>query len=433
MTVAHLVPVEGPAQTRRREVPSEIRAVLLGHGNVGSAITRLAGRVPGDTGHAVRILGALVRDPAARRQHAGVPLTSNPAALLDARPDVLIEVLGGVEPARTILLDALSRRIPVVTANKTLLAEHGAELTDAADRAGVALCYEASVIAGVPFLGTLAQRPLTSQVRALSGIVNGTSNYILSQVNRGTADLASALEDAQRHGFAESEPSKDLEGIDAAEKLAVLLRQFARVVVRPRDLETEGIEGLTAADFARARQFGGTLKPVVHAEWSGTDWSGFVGPAFVRSCNPLAALHGTANGLSLRTVAGDLLFAGPGAGPDVTAATVLDDVLEAVSKRRRPCEYRHDTSAQVPLSTGWFVRLTSPVALPDGADVADLLGSHGVWVRQTSTTEAHHGGQARWLLTYACSRPQIDRALRALSAATGNSTFFIRTLEARHE
>jgi homoserine dehydrogenase len=409
----------------------EIRAALLGFGNVGSAIARLAARQPRSASHTIRIVGALVRH-SAHRKHADVPLTSNPAALLDAGPDVLIEVLGGLEPARTIVLEALSRRIPVVTANKTLLAEHGAELSQAAVRGGVPLYYEASVIAGVPFLGTLARRPLTSTVTALTGIVNGTSNYVLSQVNRG-ADLGSALADAQRQGFAEPDPSKDVDGIDAAEKLAVLLQQFAQLGVRPREIEIGGIEGLTAADFAPARRFGGTLKPVVHAEWSNTTWSGFVGPAFVTWGNPLAALKGTANGISLRSVSGDLLFAGPGAGPDVTAATVLDDVLEAVANPRTPDSCRHRTITQIPLSTKWFVRLTSTASLPDGADLADLLGSYGVWVQQTSSTEAQHGKDARWLLTYACTRHRIERALAAVSAASTCSAFLIRALEAPSE
>ena len=135
------------------------------------------------------------------------------------RPTVIVEALGGLEPARTLVLDAIARGIPVVTANKSLLAHHGDELADAAARAGVSLRFEASVVAGVPFLGTFARRPYASALTSITGIVNGTTNFILSQMQDGTSDYGSALAEAQRRGFAEPEPSKDVDGIDAAEKL----------------------------------------------------------------------------------------------------------------------------------------------------------------------------------------------------------------------
>ena len=186
--------------------------------------------------------------------------------MFDTQPTVIVEALGGLEPARTLVLEAIARGIPVVTANKSLLAHHGDELLEAASVAGVPLRYEASVIAGVPFLGTFARRPYASALSAFSGILNGTTNFILSQMADGGRDYGSALSDAQRRGFAEPDPSKDVGGVDAVEKLTILIRQFAGLRVDPGAIETTGIERITSDDLAGARGLGGTLKPVVYAD-----------------------------------------------------------------------------------------------------------------------------------------------------------------------
>ena len=164
-----------------------------------------------------------------------------------SRPTVVVEALGGLEPARTLGIDALARRIPVVTANKSLLAHHGEEIFDAAGKNGVAVRYEASVIAGVPFLGNFAGRPHASRLSAIVGIVNGTTNFILSGMECGQSDYRAALFEAQRRGYAEPDPSKDVRGIDAVEKLAILIRQFAGRQVDPAGIETVGIDDVTAS------------------------------------------------------------------------------------------------------------------------------------------------------------------------------------------
>jgi len=418
------------AQPARR-TSTAIRIGLLGLGHVGSALARLILARPRAGGTDVEVTVALVRDPLRPRAIHGVAQTRDPEAVFGTRPTVVVEALGGLEPARTLVLEAIARGIPVVTANKSLLAHHGDEIFEAAALAGVPLRYEASVIAGVPFLGTFAHRPYASALTSITGIVNGTTNFILSQMQDGTSEYSSALSDAQHRGFAEPDPSKDVGGIDAVEKLAILIRQFGSRRVEPREIETTGIEHITSLDLAHARELGGTLKPVVQVEGlEVAPIAAFAGPAFVPEDHPLAHVHQASNALCLRDVAGSqVCLTGPGAGPDVTAVTILDDVLEAAST---PGPGSSSTEALpglvVPPSTAWFVRVTSPAALAPGAEIADMLGAHGVWARRT-TRNTRDGGDSQSLLTYPCARPRIERAAAALAAATGSATRLVRALE----
>jgi homoserine dehydrogenase len=433
MTLAQLSPDRASSLRDARRI-SEARVALLGLGNVGTAVARLALSHPQNLSPAVRITGALVRDPAARARPQGVPLTTAGATLFDEQPDLVVEVLGGLEPARTLVLAALHRGIPVVTANKSLLAHHGDELFETALRLGVPLRYEAAVIAGVPFLGTFARRPLASAITSITGVVNGTTNFILSELADGRGSFGAALERAQEFGFAEPDPSKDVDGIDATEKLCVLLRHFGRLSASPHDIETVGIRHVTSADLAHARELGGTLKPIVHAEWSGATVSAYGGPAFVPIRHPLSGLEGTRNGVSLRSSGGtDLYFSGPGAGPEVTAITVLDDVVEAIAEAGPAVGRETAAALHEPKPSAWFIRLASSTRLPSGPDIADLLGGHGVWVRRTSATDGRDGRDSRWLLTYAYARPQIESALAVLADACECSFQLHRALESSDE
>ena len=408
-----------------------IRLGLLGLGRVGSAVARQAG--PSVPGWNIEVTCALVREPGRRRRAPAVVLTTDPEAVFGSRPDVIVEVLGGLEPARTLVLAAIARGIPVVTANKSLLAHHGEEIFEAAAARRVPVRHEASVIAGVPFLGAFAQRPHAARQSSLVGIVNGTTHFVLSQMEDGTGDYASALFEAQRRGYAEPDPSKDVRGIDAVEKLAILIRQFGAQRIEPSAIETAGIESLTPLDLLHARALGGTIKPIALAEGLDARTStlaAFAGPAFVPSHHPLARLTGTLNGICLRDVAGShLCFTGPGAGPDVTAVTVLDDVVETAASTGAfavsPAPRRVVTAP----STTWLLGLTGEASLPPLADITALLGSHGVWTSRTSARERHEAGESQAVLTHACSRPRIERAAAALTGATGAATRFFRALE----
>jgi homoserine dehydrogenase len=438
---ATVSPLTAPRPTAAPGRPLDI--ALLGLGRVGSAVASLALNAPEALGLPVRIAGALVRDCDRVREdglHRRVRLTSDAADLLASRPDLVIEVLGGIEPARTIVLKALEHGIPVVTANKSLMAAHGDELLAAAVRGGAALRYEACVLAGVPFLGTFASRPLAARISRVTGIVNGTTNFILTRMDREHQDFEDALADAQRRGFAEPNPASDVDGVDAVEKLSVLIRHFGRRTVRPAAIETRGIRAIQAADLRHAREFGGAIKMVVDAEWNAEGVKAFVGPAFVQAEHKLSRIDGVENAVCLhgRSDAGssdraiDLFYAGPGAGPAVTAATILDDVTEC---RTRPVEFtsatRTESSEPVrcdPSTTAWFVRI-SGVTLPHGADIADFLASYGVSLRRIAADDTSIQGAACYLLTWPSPRARLERALAALADATRCDTFCIRTLE----
>ena len=420
----------------RRSLPDQITIALLGLGHVGSAVARFALEPPSALDISFRVSGALVRDITRPRATGDrVLLAAEGDTLVDQCPDVVIEVLGGLEPARTLVLRALERGIPVVTANKSLLAEHGDELFAAAATSGVPLCYEAAVLAGVPFLGTFARRPLAASVSGFSGIVNGTTNFILTEMSGGRSYL-DALAEAQRRGYAEPDPSNDVLGVDAAQKLAVLLRHFARFSVQPRQIETTGINRLSARDLRAAAALGAVIKPVATAAWTSDEVAAFTGPAFVPSSHVLARIDGVQNGILLTGApGGDVLFAGPGAGPEATAATILDDVVEAIEQRMTPRPRAREVNVRAvtlaaPL-TGWFVRLTGP-SLPSGSEVSDLLGAYGVWARRISEDDRHDGLVSRWFITAPCSEGPLEASLAAIGAAARCATFRIRALpEAR--
>lgn len=408
-----------PAQSAETPVPrtNEIRLALLGLGNVGGALAELVSGPPAGT-ERFRIVSALVRDTRRRRpvDTSAIPLTTDPRAALGARPDVVVEVLGGVEPARTIVLAALSQGLPVVTANKSLLAMHGDELFAAAAAHGTPLLYEASVLAGVPFLGTFRRRPRARDVTAIAGIVNGTSNYILSRMLTERAPFADALGEAQRAGYAEPDPAKDINGDDAAEKLCVLLRHFGGWNCAPGTIAQQGIAEVELEDLRHAVAFGGRIRPVAVAEWTSDTVSAFVGPAFVPESNTLASVEGVQNAVSLRSRwSGTLFFSGPGAGPAVTAATVLDDVVEAreMTGSTRPIGPSRTPAPGAP-ATGWFLRVTSS-QLRDEQDAPSVLATLGVRLRRHSRLLTRDGRQRQWLLIQPCTPDHIAAALAVLA------------------
>jgi len=310
---------------------------LLGYGRVGQAVASLAEESAARLrrgGVDLRISGALVRDPEKRR--AGPPqwLTTSANALFAKPCDVLIDVMGGVNPAFELVTRALLAGVHVVTANKTLVAAHGPRLESLARRQGVAFMYDAAVLAGVPFLGALARRPLVASPLRMTGIINGTSHFVTSRMVRG-GSFASALKEAVRLGYAEPDSSADVGGRDAAEKLTILLHLAGCASVAVADLTTRGIDTITPADISGAHALGGVIKPVALAWLDPEDPGAWVGPAFVPRAHPFAALDGVQNALEFAGSIGDpVTFTGPGAGPRVTAATILDDLVEALAGGR---------------------------------------------------------------------------------------------------
>jgi homoserine dehydrogenase len=389
-----------------------IRVGLLGCGRIGHAViasARTERERLASAGVELTFVRALVRDVAKPRT-VDLPLVDSPDAFEVDDLDLLIEVLGGVEPARTVVTRALAAGVPVVTANKTLIAHAGAELDAVARRHGAVLAYDAAVLAGVPFLGSLARRPLLAGAHRLVGIVNGTSHAITTALE-ANVPFDRALAEAVERGYAEPDSSADISGRDAAEKLTILLR-LAGVATPVASLPTLGIDALTPADFVAARELGGTVKPIALASLADDRAGAWVGPAFVAGDGPIARATGVTNVLQISGAAGrhapdvpDVIFQGPGAGPDATAATILDDVVEAidVTPSRRPPGVRAACDVSQPPYGTWFIRLTAPEG--KGVD-RGTLASLGVPL----TTVACGDGWAA-ALTVSASWRNLQRAV----------------------
>ena len=396
-----------------------IRLGVLGLGQVGQAVARLAAdrAATAHIGLRFHVEQALVRD-AGKARHCPAPgrLTTDASAFLRGNYDVVIEALDAVEPARTIVAKLLGRGTAVVTANKALVAEHGAHLESIADSRGAAFRYEATALSAVPFLGTLADRPLVASVDRVLAIVNGTSNYLLTSLAEPGASFDRALAAAQELGYAEPDPSRDLDGLDAADKLALLTALFGWGRLSRQALDVTGIRRVTADDLAAARSLGGTIKAVVSAARDATGVRAFVGPAFLPSTEPLASLGGALNGIRLdgRHVS-NLFFSGPGAGPAVTAATLLDDAVQATSYQRRIDKRPRPSLPPVfPASpiTSWFLRVTLPGVLPSASAVAGIVGAAGLPVERAAD---HASANSRWLCIGPQARRDVDAAIEKLS------------------
>jgi homoserine dehydrogenase len=344
-----------------------IRVGLLGCGRIGQAVVATA-RAERDrlaaAGVDLTFARALVRDVDKPRA-AVVPLVDRADSFALDDLDVLVEVLGGLEPARSLVARALAAGVSVVSANKTLIAHEGAALDQLARRHAMVLAYDAAVLAGVPFLGSLARRPLLSGAHRIAGIVNGTSHAITTALE-ANVPFDRALAEAVERGYAEPDSSADVSGRDAAEKLTILLRLAGVASARVEQLTTLGIDGLTPEDFAAARGLGGTVKPIAFAALSDDQPGAWVGPAFVAGGHPLARATGVTNVLQISGGAGrqatdvpDIIFQGPGAGPSATAATIIDDVVEAIdaTPARRPVAARRVGDISQPPLGPWFLRL----------------------------------------------------------------------------
>jgi len=417
---------------------SDVRTIhigLLGLGNVGQAVAAVCEATRGSLiarGLDLRILVALVRDASRSRNCVGAEtvVTADPDEFFAQPLDVVVEVIGGVEVPLAYVTRALARGIPVVTANKSLVAAHGPQLARLAARTGTTLRCEASAIAGVPFLGALRQRPLLARCDRVAAILNGTSNYVLTAMTTKGETFERALRAAQAHGYAEPDPSRDVSGLDAADKLVVILQHLGIGGVVADEIETSGIDELDPQDLTQAGVFGGTIKPIAFAIVQEERVSAFVGPTWLPESHSLARIDAEQNAVCLHgPEIGRLCFSGPGAGPEITAGTLLDDVVEVAVSSNAVCaadvtpdRVVHATTPATP----WFIRIDYADQAPDARDVQELLASFGIWIRRIS--DAAREGRV-YGITHTCARAQLDASLGALRAATGCTYFACRALE----
>ena len=318
---------------------NDVRIGVLGLGTVGAGVVKIlqtrAAMLQERTG--ARLSLAAIADTDLTRPREGLdlaalPMTGDAARVLaDPSIHVVVELVGGLEPARAFIMRALTAGKHVVTANKALLAHHGAELYDEARRRGVALGFEAAVAGGIPLIRAVKEGLVANRVLSLAGIVNGTCNYILSKMTDEGLDFSLVLKEAQAHGYAEADPTLDIEGMDSAHKLQILASLAFRTYVDLKDIHTEGITRITAQDIDYARELGFRIKLLAIAKVSG-EGGGVevrVHPTMIPAASPLAAVSGVFNGIFLTGDAvGDLMFYGRGAGQMPTASAVVSDVVE---------------------------------------------------------------------------------------------------------
>ncbi len=323
-----------------------LKLALLGCGSVGSQVVRLLREQADDltarVGAPLELVGIAVRRPELQRD-ADIPreLFTTDAAGLVGRDDVdlVIEVIGGIEPARTLILSALENGASVVTANKALLAEDGSTLFAAAAKAGRDLYYEAAVAGAIPIVRPLRESLAGDKVRRVLGIVNGTTNFILDKMDSSGSGFSEALEEAQELGYAEADPTADIEGYDAAAKAAILASLAFHTRVTAADVYREGIVEVSAADVAAARDMGCVVKLLAICESrlgpEGPAVAARVHPAMIPRSHPLASVREAFNAVFVESdAAGQLMFYGPGAGGAPTASAVLGDLVTVARNRR---------------------------------------------------------------------------------------------------
>ncbi|KHL18491.1 homoserine dehydrogenase [Mumia flava] len=320
-----------------------LRVALLGHGSVGSEVARLLTRDADElaqrVGARLELVGIAVRRPRSDGEGGLDPaLFTTDAMGLVTRDDVdvVIELIGGIEPARSLILAALEHGASVVTGNKALLAEDGETLSRAAQAAGRDLSYEAAVAGAIPIVRPLRESLTGDHVRRVLGIVNGTTNYILDAMTTSGSSFVEALDDAQRLGYAEADPTADVEGFDAASKAAIIASLAFHTRVTIDDVHCEGITGVTSADIASAADMGCVVKLLAICDRTpdGQAVAARVHPVMIPDDHPLASVRGAYNAVFVESEsAGRLMFYGPGAGGAPTASAVLGDLVVAARNR----------------------------------------------------------------------------------------------------
>ena len=322
----------------------DLRVAVLGGGTVGAEVAhRLlegAGELGSRSGAGLSLIGVAVRNLDAVRTPA-IPkdLLTTDAQSLIVQADIVVELMGGLEPARTLILEALGSGADVVTANKALLAEHGPELFDAAARVGAQLYYEAAVAAAIPIIRPLRDSLAGDKVNKIMGIVNGTTNFILDRMDTDGLSFETALAEATELGYAEADPTADIEGYDAAQKACILSSLAFHTAVPLSDVYREGITAVDAAQMDAAKKSGHVIKLLaicerrVDPETGEEGVSTRVHPTLIPRTHPLAAAHGANNAVYVEAeAAGPLMFYGAGAGGAETASAVLGDVVSAARR-----------------------------------------------------------------------------------------------------
>jgi homoserine dehydrogenase len=407
-----------------------VRVGVLGCGNVGAPLVELIAAqgdaIEARTGIRLEVTRIAVRDLSKPRPAAiGTDrLTDDASGVVDDPSiDLVVELIGGVEPARTLVLAALTAGKPVVTGNKELLATAGADLFRAAELAGVDLLFEAAVAGGIPIIRPLRESLVGEHITRVMGIVNGTTNYILTRMTEAGVSYAEALHEAQALGFAEADPTADVEGHDAGAKVAIIASIAFGASVVAGDVHLEGISAITEQDIEYARRMGFVIKLLAVAEQADDGSIGVrVHPSMVPTAHPLAAVRESFNAVFVEGASvGDLMFYGRGAGGGPTASAILGDLIDAALNRHKGS---HASVGQLGTATirpiddvesAYYLNvevLDRPGVL---AQVAGAFGDHRVSIR--SMEQEGLGDEARLIfITHRAREADVRATLRDLDA-----------------
>ncbi|MFG2479238.1 homoserine dehydrogenase [Streptomyces fagopyri] len=417
-----------------------LKVALLGCGVVGSEVARImtthADDLAARIGAPVELTGVAVRRPSKIREGIDPALVTTDATALVKRGDidVVVEVIGGIEPARSLITTAFEHGASVVSANKALLAQDGAALHAAAEEHGRDLYYEAAVAGAIPLIRPLRESLAGDKINRVMGIVNGTTNFILDKMDSTGAGYQEALDEATALGYAEADPTADVEGFDAAAKAAILAGIAFHTRVRLDDVYREGMNEVTSADFASAKAMGCTIKLLAICERAadGGSVTARVHPAMIPLSHPLASVRGAYNAVFVESdAAGQLMFYGPGAGGAPTASAVLGDLVAVCRNKLSGATGPGDSAyTQLPVSSMGEVvtryHISLDVADKPGvlAQVATVFAEHGVsidTVRQQGRQDGS-GDASLVVVTHRASDASLNgtvEALRSLDTVRG--------------
>lgn len=425
-----------PSPHETASAPATVRVALLGCGTVGTQVVRLLRRhsaeIAARVGAPVELVGIAVRSlDADRGPDVPADLLTTDAEALVRRADVVVELIGGTTTARDLVLEAIAGGAGVVTANKALLATHGPQLYAAADAAGVDLLYEAAVAGAVPVVRGVRESLAGDRVMRVLGIVNGTTNFILDEMTTGGHDFDVVLARAQELGYAEADPTADVEGHDAAAKAAILASLAFHTRVSLGDVDCEGITGVTAADIEAAREAGGVIKLLAIAErveaGSRESVAVRVNPVILPDGHPLAGVRGAYNAVVVEAeAAGRLMFYGAGAGGAPTASAVLGDLVAAARHRgqggRAPAESAY---AELPIAGPEHVtsRRQIRLAVEDRpgvlAHLATTFAEHGVSIETVRQQAGDDEAATLAVVTHDAPESELRATISALRETPG--------------
>jgi homoserine dehydrogenase len=408
--------------------PVDVPVALLGYGTVGAAVNRFlhenSDEIERATGHRLRVVRALVRDLKKQRDFPAAPgvLTTDFAEIADDPEITLVaEVMGGLEPTNDYIMRLLRGGRPVVTANKQLLAQQGAELFAAAQEGGVQLRFEASVCAAIPVIKVLREALVVTNVHRILGIVNGTTNYILTQMELG-AEYEEALAEAKRQGYAEMDPTEDVSGADAAAKMAILATVAFGSRVTLDDVSYEGVERITSAHVGAAKQMDMAVRLVGRATLVEGGYDVRVSPALVDLAHPLASVEGAFNAVMLQGDAiREITLEGPGAGGIETASAVIADMVSIIGTKgtgflhNDACWRKIDRLPPGELRSPFYLQISVDDRPGVLARVAERLAAHGISVARLVQSQID-GGATLHVISHEATYGAVETALAEISA-----------------